>query len=344
MPISAAQMPAVQDDLVQLCGSGIISPMLAAHLMDGGTVSLPNPEWTESAVDPRRAFARYERRLTTLSGAATLYHASAEMTAVANAARSTMPGYRLHPEDLPAERGLVVFDAPIAEWDATRDDLDTDRLSERDRRVVEEYRRTRIEPAPAVVIGALWGPALTPDNEAGVLVVTWSENAELVAWRQRAGASSAELAALRQVGTLAYHDETVLPFGDRFHPDARQHAPIANAALGTLITTWLLMGQPITSADPEPLPRQVRRARERAGQRVPDVRVVRLRHAKRASKTTAEEPSGRQYRHQWFVEGHWRNQWYPSRNDHRPIYIPTHLKGPDGAPILDPKKVYDWRR
>lgn len=52
-----------------------------------------------------------------------------------------------------------------------------------------------------------------------------------------------------------------------------------------------------------------------------------------------KDGSGRAYRHRWIVHGHWRNHWYPSRQTHRPIWIDQHVKGPDGAPILDPAKL-----
>lgn len=46
----------------------------------------------------------------------------------------------------------------------------------------------------------------------------------------------------------------------------------------------------------------------------------------------------------WLVRGHWRNHYYPSRKANRPIWIDTHIKGPDGAPILDPDKLVNVLR
>jgi hypothetical protein len=39
------------------------------------------------------------------------------------------------------------------------------------------------------------------------------------------------------------------------------------------------------------------------------------------------------------VRGHWRNQWYPSLNARRPLWIAPYLKGPDDAPLLGGEKV-----
>lgn len=52
----------------------------------------------------------------------------------------------------------------------------------------------------------------------------------------------------------------------------------------------------------------------------------------------------REYRHRWIVRGHWRNQYYPSRNDHRPIWIDPHLAGPEDKPLLGGERVNVLRR
>jgi hypothetical protein len=44
------------------------------------------------------------------------------------------------------------------------------------------------------------------------------------------------------------------------------------------------------------------------------------------------------------VRGHWRQQWYPSIQDHRPVWIAPHRKGPEDAPMLGGEKVYQWSR
>jgi hypothetical protein len=54
--------------------------------------------------------------------------------------------------------------------------------------------------------------------------------------------------------------------------------------------------------------------------------------------------SERDYQHQWVVRGHWRQQWYPSRNVHRPIWITPHIKGPEGAPLLGGERVFHWKQ
>lgn len=42
--------------------------------------------------------------------------------------------------------------------------------------------------------------------------------------------------------------------------------------------------------------------------------------------------------HRWWVAGHFRAQWFPSKQSHHVIFIAPHLKGPEGRPVLE--KVY----
>jgi hypothetical protein len=46
-----------------------------------------------------------------------------------------------------------------------------------------------------------------------------------------------------------------------------------------------------------------------------------------------ETAGDREYRVRWVVRGYWRNQWYPSRQEHRPVWINPHIKGPEGSPL-----------
>jgi hypothetical protein len=192
----------------------------------------------------------------------------------------------------------------------------------------------------------MWRFAATHKGEPGVLVTLWTNNYDLARnWEAEGEPGIAEV--MRGLGWLGYHDETVLPFGDiidEMTDDAGNPRPIRNDSLRTLISTWLLMGQPIVSSDPQPLSRQIRRGLERAGKPVPKVRVVKLRRAAEPHRESLDDITGRTYKHQWVVRGHWRNQYYPSRNDHRPVYVPSHIKGPEGAPLLGGERVYDWSR
>jgi hypothetical protein len=65
----------------------------------------------------------------------------------------------------------------------------------------------------------------------------------------------------------------------------------------------------------------------------------------RRPKTSSGPGDGdREYHHQWIVRGHWRQQWHPKRQVHRPVWIAPHIKGPEGAPLIGGEKVYALKR
>jgi hypothetical protein len=80
------------------------------------------------------------------------------------------------------------------------------------------------------------------------------------------------------------------------------------------------------------------RGRERAGRKAakrleraldrtdPYVTVVTLRRTKRQG---GEGDAEVEWTHRWVVGGHWRNQWYPTLDAHRQIWIADFVKGPE---------------
>lgn len=84
------------------------------------------------------------------------------------------------------------------------------------------------------------------------------------------------------------------------------------------------------------LPRQARRAAERAGKPLPKVIVVRLRRVYQESQAGESEV---EWQHRWMVRGHWRRQWYARTKEHKLIYIAPFIKGPEGKPFLPPRDV-----
>jgi hypothetical protein len=86
--------------------------------------------------------------------------------------------------------------------------------------------------------------------------------------------------------------------------------------------------------------RAARKRLRRLGQEPTPVRVIELR---RPAHSGSGDGS-REFHHQWIVRGHWRQQWYPAREVHRPVWIAPHIKGPEGAPLIGGEKVYAWKR
>jgi hypothetical protein len=120
---------------------------------------------------------------------------------------------------------------------------------------------------------------------------------------------------------------------------------VGNQGIAAVMSTWLIMGQRIAVVQHDRLSRQIRRQAARAGEPEPLVRTITLR---RPAKTGRADNDGqgprREYHHQWIVHGFWRDQWYPSEQRHKPIYIADFVKGPAGAPMLGGERVSVLRR
>jgi hypothetical protein len=100
---------------------------------------------------------------------------------------------------------------------------------------------------------------------------------------------------------------------------------------------------PFTEIDTRPMPRQWRRREGELNKADQDrlVHVVKLRRAAQEAQDAYDaEPV--QWKHKWWVAGHFRSQWYPSKKSHDVIWIGPYLKGPDGAPMLE--KIYRVER
>ena len=59
---------------------------------------------------------------------------------------------------------------------------------------------------------------------------------------------------------------------------------------------------------------------------------------------SAIEPQGGKLTKRFVVRGHWRNQWYPSTETHRAIWILSHLKGPEHMKVENPEVIFNVSR
>lgn len=117
--------------------------------------------------------------------------------------------------------------------------------------------------------------------------------------------------------------------------------------LAALAASWLLMQQPnLIDRQQERPDKKVRRSYARAGRADPHVTVIDLRRQYVPDTSDpGDDSNGRRYRHRWVVSGHWRQQPYgPGREQRRQQWIPSYVKGPDGAPMLSTERVNVWRR
>jgi hypothetical protein len=130
-----------------------------------------------------------------------------------------------------------------------------------------------------------------------------------------------------------------IPFGSKFPDDFTESE---RPAIGRLLKMLAFLRSPYCVAENHKLPRPIRRGGQIKGPELDSfVSVVTLR---RESKRAVQEyeSASHDYKHQWWVAGHFRNQWYARRKLHEMIWIAPYLKGPNDAPILD--KVYTVAR
>ncbi len=274
------------------------------------------------------------RRLTD----AQLFHVDADMTDLAIAAGKGLPEFSLMPEDLPAPAGLIVFAKPIH---------------------VIDYAQYHPGEGESAIVAASWGQWTGGNPKwtlGGIWITWWADRDFLVASAVERGILDPRLAsdAGRGLGRLMPDNETQSPYspdplpvrvgGDdpisQTEAAAGSSGPITSTVrwTATLKATWLLMAQTLADVGTVEHDRAARRRFERQGQEPPTIRVIRLRRSQRAGGPSGE--SDREYHHRWIVRGHWRQQWYPAREVHRPLWIAPHLKGPDDAPLIGGEKVY----
>ncbi len=128
-------------------------------------------------------------------------------------------------------------------------------------------------------------------------------------------------------------------FGQKY-PDS--FSPGMQMAVRQILSMLAFLRSPFTDVEKRKIPRSFRRhggcAPDDAGTKI---NVVVLRQgAAKAIKSYNE--ANVEWKHQWWVRGHFRAQWYPSKKSHDVIWIAPYIKGPSGAPMLE--KVYTVRR
>lgn len=261
---------------------------------------------------------------------ADLYYVTAPMADLAVAAGASLPAFNLMPEDLPSMNGFLYFAKPIDVVD-----------------YAQYYENEGCSPITAVAWSEWTGG--NPAWKRGGVWMTWyaDRDGQLESAVQRGLLSRQQADAARSgLGPLLIDNESASPFSPDPIPNpdgtfgADGHENTSIGWIATLKATWLLMTQPLARVEDVAHDRAARRRAEKRGETPPRVRVIHLRRP--AGKPGG--PGGREYHHQWIVRGHWRQQWYSTREVHRPVWIAPHIKGPADAPLLGGEKVHVWSR
>ncbi len=104
-----------------------------------------------------------------------------------------------------------------------------------------------------------------------------------------------------------------------------------------ILSMLLFITSPYITTETRAVPRGIVRSFGKRADDYPKVTFAMLRKIAPPAPENGiplDEAQKRQWRHQWMVSGHIRNQWYPSIKAHRTIYIPPYAKGPKDLPLL----------
>lgn len=106
-----------------------------------------------------------------------------------------------------------------------------------------------------------------------------------------------------------------------------------------------LLPQRIARVADAGIDRASRRRAMRAGVDNPSTgKIVTLRYAREHQVDAVGLVGNVDWSHRWPVEGHWRDQWYPSIGTHSPIYVSPYIKGPPDKPLVLRQRMFDWKR
>ncbi len=113
-----------------------------------------------------------------------------------------------------------------------------------------------------------------------------------------------------------------------------------------LSALFLFLEQPLlTETEEIQAPRSIRRSYQKSIKDIASpIRIIQLRSMPDHPHSYSD--SERHYDNvRWIVSGHWRNQYYPSMKTHRPKYIPSYVKGPEGKPLKTrPIQIFEVSR
>ena len=238
---------------------------------------------------------------------AELFWVSPDTCTTVRAAAASFPhDTTLDPQFLPAPSGFATFGEPFAGIDADHPNK------------------------PVRVDAICWGPVIlrsrvSGDQRPGVAITSYQ-------WFPDVG----QLLPLGRGDWLYGRALSAQSFPDDQIPADNLASVVEDRAL--LATLCSLVAHPhLIDTTNAPLARSAKRRSIRAGIDPDRVRVHSLRlHGEAIGRA---QPGGSLHSrtHRWIVRGHWRSQPYgPDRSLRRPTWIAGHVKGPDGAPLLDP--------
>ena len=249
-----------------------------------------------------------------------LYFVAGDMFEMVQAASQDLKDYTFSVDILPSENGLLIWEGSIGtghvgvSWSRIGNQLKITCLM-----MKVDIAATMTYPGTNTLIKNVKIPGPSPVGMDVSLLM--KEGSEIKAD-----------SAFRKNAVLA--DRTTLKTGGFSDKEMKQ-------MLRLMMTMFLIMRQTIIVETPVHAPRGSAKWIEKMDPNLLGAtRYCTLRHKSlHAERVGKSMDSGRVYRHRWISRGHWRDQPYPAKGTVERIWIPYSIKGPDGAPLLDPGKL-----
>lgn len=214
-------------------------------------------------------------------------------------------------------------------------------------RVDHEWRQTTAEfPRCVVARDILQYPMMFVCNETGYSVDGGPHDKQTIDWTFLVD-SGTGVAVYTFVGSRPGDpdesrqclDGGMLPYGSTWPND---YSPSQVDAAKHWLTKLAFLNSPYVDLRKHRLTRQMRRDLERKhGKDIAaddTVSVVVLRSQKADRRPSIGNEVGPEWKHHWWVRGHYRAQWYPHQKSHKVIWVAPYIKGDTSKPLLE--KVY----
>jgi hypothetical protein len=237
-----------------------------------------------------------------------LWWVASDMQLLVEAATMSLPDFPLMPGDVPDPAGIVFYERPLQGLDAYGEEAGMGRQ---------------------LLVNAMsWSARASRQDGNGVLVIYAWVNLQ----SPPAHAPNIQL-GWKCLGVSTWDLGTSVTDVREDYDEAHTASVIEDRR--RLAALWLLASQEtIARRSIEPVDRPTAKRHIRAGLEIPTTRVLRLRRAAHHRPDDSTDPQSRDWTHRWVVSGHWRNQWLPTENRHRPTWIAPYVKGPDDKPLV----------
>jgi hypothetical protein len=127
-------------------------------------------------------------------------------------------------------------------------------------------------------------------------------------------------------------------FGKRWPDDFKKENAFIRRTVGDILAMLAFLASPHVPRHTEEVSQRMKREAKRAGVASSVSRAVHfidLRRQAKGGKSDKRTTEQKERDFQWLVSGHFRSQWYPSKQCHEVIWIAPYVKGPEGKPLKE---------